>query len=298
MPPAMPSMATSPTAMSPMRRRRRKAASGWCSSAAPPRSRSRTPSTTARSTAPSTASSRNTGAWRRPSTPMARSARSSSPMAAGASAGTMSTGFRPSRPRRLRELVHRSFPAEMEDHDIRRIVRRLCGGGARRARDGDLDGVEISTQAGTLIEQFWSPAMNLRTDGYGGSLRQSHALWPRGSRSLPRGGGRRLPDRHPHAGRRDAEGRPDPRRLHRDRARPRAAPASSISSASSAALRSTTRRPRKSGRPCGCPRRPISSSPARSRPRSPIPVLHATRIDRCRDRRSCGEGRSISTWSA
>jgi len=41
----------------------------------------------------------------------------------------------------------------------------------RRARDGDLDGVEISTQAGTLIEQFWSPAMNRRTDGYGGSLR-------------------------------------------------------------------------------------------------------------------------------
>jgi NADPH-dependent 2,4-dienoyl-CoA reductase/sulfur reductase-like enzyme len=30
--------------------------------------------------------------------------------------------------------------------------------------------VEISTQAGTLIEQFWSPAMNRRVDGYGGSL--------------------------------------------------------------------------------------------------------------------------------
>ena len=37
-------------------------------------------------------------------------------------------------------------------------------------RDGDVDGVEISCQAGTLIEQFWSPAMNFRTDGYGGSL--------------------------------------------------------------------------------------------------------------------------------
>lgn len=73
-------------------------------------------------------------------------------------------------PSRLRELIHRSFPAEMEDHDIRRICEDYVAA-VRRARDGDLDGVEISTQAGTLIEQFWSPAMNRRTDGYGGSLR-------------------------------------------------------------------------------------------------------------------------------
>jgi dimethylglycine catabolism A len=72
-------------------------------------------------------------------------------------------------PSRLRELIHRSFPAEMENHDIRRIVGDHAAA-VRRARDGDLDGVEISMQAGTLIEQFWSPAMNRRTDGYGGSL--------------------------------------------------------------------------------------------------------------------------------
>lgn len=72
-------------------------------------------------------------------------------------------------PSRLRELIHRSFPAEMEDHDIRRI-RDDYAAAVRRARDGDLDGAEISMQAGTLIEQFWSPAMNRRTDGYGGSL--------------------------------------------------------------------------------------------------------------------------------
>ena len=72
-------------------------------------------------------------------------------------------------PSGLRELIHRSFPAEMEDHDIRRI-RDDYVAAVRRARDGDLDGVEISTQAGTLIEQFWSPAMNRRRDGYGGSL--------------------------------------------------------------------------------------------------------------------------------
>src|SRR4029453_1494268 len=73
-------------------------------------------------------------------------------------------------PSPLRELIHRSFPAEMEAHDIHRI-REDYVAAVRRARDGDLDGVEISIQAGTLIEQFWSPAMNRRTDGYGGSRR-------------------------------------------------------------------------------------------------------------------------------
>ena len=72
-------------------------------------------------------------------------------------------------PSRLRELIHRAFPAAMEDHDVRRIVADYAAA-VRRARDGDLDGVEISMQAGTLIEQFWSPAMNRRTDRYGGSL--------------------------------------------------------------------------------------------------------------------------------
>jgi 2,4-dienoyl-CoA reductase-like NADH-dependent reductase (Old Yellow Enzyme family) len=69
----------------------------------------------------------------------------------------------------LREIVHGSFPAIIEDHDIRRICDDFAAS-VRRAREGDLDGVEISCQAGTLIEQFWSPAMNKRTDGYGGSV--------------------------------------------------------------------------------------------------------------------------------
>lgn len=68
-----------------------------------------------------------------------------------------------------RELVHGSFPVNMEDHDIRRVVRDFAAA-AVRARDGDVDGVEISCQAATLIEQFWSPVLNQRTDGYGGSF--------------------------------------------------------------------------------------------------------------------------------
>ncbi|MCC6467860.1 MAG: FAD-dependent oxidoreductase [Alphaproteobacteria bacterium] len=68
-----------------------------------------------------------------------------------------------------REIVHGSFPVVMEDYDIRRVVRDFARA-ALRAREGDLDGVEVSCQAATLIEQFWSPALNQRTDGYGGSL--------------------------------------------------------------------------------------------------------------------------------
>ncbi len=68
-----------------------------------------------------------------------------------------------------RELIHGSFPVAMEDHDIRRTTEDYAAA-ARRVRDGGVDGVEISCQAGTLIEQFWSPAMNFRDDSYGGSL--------------------------------------------------------------------------------------------------------------------------------
>ena len=68
-----------------------------------------------------------------------------------------------------RELIHRSFPVEMEGHDIARIHRDYAQA-VRRAREGGLDGVEISCQAGTLIEQFWSPALNHREDDYGGSF--------------------------------------------------------------------------------------------------------------------------------
>lgn len=70
----------------------------------------------------------------------------------------------------LREIIHGTFPATMEDHDIRRTIENYATA-ATRVREGDVDGVEISCQAGTLIEQFWSPAMNFRTDGYGGSLK-------------------------------------------------------------------------------------------------------------------------------
>ena len=71
-------------------------------------------------------------------------------------------------PSPIREPAHRSFPKEMEDHDIRRVV-RAYGAAARRCRDGVMDGIEIEAY-GHLPDAFWSPATNRRRDGYGGSL--------------------------------------------------------------------------------------------------------------------------------
>jgi 2,4-dienoyl-CoA reductase-like NADH-dependent reductase (Old Yellow Enzyme family) len=71
-------------------------------------------------------------------------------------------------PSPVREPAHRGFPKEMETADIARIVRAF-GAGARRCRAAGLDGVEIEAY-GHLIDAFWSPRTNRRTDDYGGHL--------------------------------------------------------------------------------------------------------------------------------
>jgi len=68
-----------------------------------------------------------------------------------------------------REPASRSIPREMNQDDIDRVVADFAAA-ARRARDGGLDGCEISAAHGHLVDQFWSPSVNHRTDGYGGSL--------------------------------------------------------------------------------------------------------------------------------
>ena len=68
----------------------------------------------------------------------------------------------------VREPAHRGFPKIAETTDIRRIV-KAYGAAARRCKQGGLDGVEIEAY-GHLLDSFWSPRTNLRTDRYGGSL--------------------------------------------------------------------------------------------------------------------------------
>src|SRR5690606_8270798 len=70
-------------------------------------------------------------------------------------------------PSPIREPAHRAFPKEAEDWDLARIVAQYAAA-ARRCRDGGLDGIEIEAY-GHLLDGFWSPATNRRTDAYGGS---------------------------------------------------------------------------------------------------------------------------------
>jgi 2,4-dienoyl-CoA reductase-like NADH-dependent reductase (Old Yellow Enzyme family)/thioredoxin reductase len=71
-------------------------------------------------------------------------------------------------PSSVREPAHRSFPKEMDEADIRRVVAAF-GEAARRCREGGLDGLEVMAY-GHLIDQFWTPLVNRRGDRYGGSL--------------------------------------------------------------------------------------------------------------------------------
>ncbi len=71
-------------------------------------------------------------------------------------------------PSNVREQAHRAFPKIMEDWDIRRTIEAYADA-AERVQAGGLDGFEIECY-GHLVDQFWSPATNKRTDEYGGSL--------------------------------------------------------------------------------------------------------------------------------
>jgi dimethylglycine catabolism A len=69
----------------------------------------------------------------------------------------------------IREPVNHSFPKEMEDWDIRRVVQGF-GRAALRCKQGDMQGVEVGGGYMHLVEQFLSPLSNVRTDEYGGSI--------------------------------------------------------------------------------------------------------------------------------
>ncbi len=71
-------------------------------------------------------------------------------------------------PSSVRETLHRSIPREIDEDDIKRIVKAF-GEAARRCYEGGIDGLE--THAGAhLIGQFFSPDVNRRRDKYGGSV--------------------------------------------------------------------------------------------------------------------------------
>jgi 2,4-dienoyl-CoA reductase-like NADH-dependent reductase (Old Yellow Enzyme family) len=68
-----------------------------------------------------------------------------------------------------REPASRSIPREMDELDIARVIADFAAA-ARRCKEGGLDGIELSSAHGHLVDQFWSPSVNHRTDKYGGPL--------------------------------------------------------------------------------------------------------------------------------
>ena len=72
-------------------------------------------------------------------------------------------------PSGIREPVHRATCKTIEPEEIQRIIGNYAQA-ARRAKEGGLDGVELSAVHQHLIDQFWSPRVNQRTDEWGGSF--------------------------------------------------------------------------------------------------------------------------------
>jgi dimethylglycine catabolism A len=72
-------------------------------------------------------------------------------------------------PSDLPEGVHMEVPVPLATDELPAIVERFAEV-ARRLEQCGLDGVEVTSFGGHLIEQFFDPGVNTRTDEYGGSL--------------------------------------------------------------------------------------------------------------------------------
>ena len=65
--------------------------------------------------------------------------------------------------------VHRATCKTIEVEEIHRIIGDFAKA-AVRAKEGGLDGVELSAVHQHMIDQFWSPRVNKRTDEWGGTF--------------------------------------------------------------------------------------------------------------------------------
>ncbi|OZG70078.1 N-methylproline demethylase [Hahella sp. CCB-MM4] len=72
-------------------------------------------------------------------------------------------------PSGIREPVHRATCKTIEEEEIWRVIGDFAKAAAR-AKAGGLDGVELSAVHQHMIDQFWSPRVNKRTDEWGGTF--------------------------------------------------------------------------------------------------------------------------------
>ena len=90
---------------------------------------------------------------------------------AGSSTNPSVTAHQPEAPSPVLHPTYKDavLPLEMRESRIREIVKEFTDA-AVRAKSAGYDGVEIHSAHGYLLNQFYSPLTNHRTDGYGGDL--------------------------------------------------------------------------------------------------------------------------------
>jgi len=91
--------------------------------------------------------------------------------AGGQTASAWTGGRDPVAPSFTPSVQYPEVPRELSFEEIARIVADF-GQAGRRAREAGFDFVQLHAAHGFLINQFLSPATNLRTDRYGGDIRQ------------------------------------------------------------------------------------------------------------------------------
>jgi 2,4-dienoyl-CoA reductase-like NADH-dependent reductase (Old Yellow Enzyme family) len=89
---------------------------------------------------------------------------------AGSKASKETTGFQPVSPSATENV------RELQGEDLVRVAEAFVSA-ADRAMKAGFDGVEVHGAHGFLLNQFYSPLTNKRTDQYGGSL-ESRSLFP------------------------------------------------------------------------------------------------------------------------
>lgn len=90
---------------------------------------------------------------------------------AGSAAKAEITGFPPLAPSAVKHprAKEEEMPQAMNTEDLEKVISDFALA-AGRAKEAGFDGVEIHSAHGYLLNQFYSPITNQRTDQYGGSL--------------------------------------------------------------------------------------------------------------------------------
>ncbi len=72
-------------------------------------------------------------------------------------------------PSQVPEADHHEVPHELDERTILELIKAYADA-ARRCKEGGLDGVEVHAANNQLVDQFWSPRINRRSDHWGGSF--------------------------------------------------------------------------------------------------------------------------------